>query len=213
MTQPNRPHQQRFVHSERIGLTEVEHAASCNTRCLREGDTTVHTGFVLPFLLLGLFVVGTVFVLVLLYWKHPTDYGFPSCPTRTVLHLYCPGCGSMRAVHFFLNGNIKESLRYNPLVILFLPVILVLLIRFWYETFTKRSLLLPYERLFNYFLLIVILLFCVARNVPLSSFDLLRPPSRPVIVPQYNDLGPVSIRSDTTARPFVPSIERVVKTE
>lgn len=42
------------------------------------------------------------------------------CSFRDRFHLYCPGCGGTRAFEALLKLHIKESLHYNPLVILLL---------------------------------------------------------------------------------------------
>lgn len=123
------------------------------------------------------FFLGSLIVVFLLYWKHPTDYGvIPSCPTRTFLGIYCPGCGFMRATHFLLNGHFVESLRYNPLVIPLIPIIFVLLIRSFWESWTQRYFPLPCEISMSIMIFIVFVAMFILRNIPLEIFDCLRPP-------------------------------------
>lgn len=40
------------------------------------------------------------------------------CPWHDILKIYCPTCGMTRAVYSLLNGNIPESLRYNPFLLI-----------------------------------------------------------------------------------------------
>lgn len=51
------------------------------------------------------------------------------CYFRTHFHIYCPGCGGSRAVIALLQGDIIQSLWYNPITLLFLlDVVLMTLI-------------------------------------------------------------------------------------
>lgn len=126
-------------------------------------------------MLLGGLAAGVV-CLALLFWKHPSNYGVPSCPTRAYLGIYCPGCGSMRATHYLLNGRFGDSLRNNPLVLPLLPLVFLLLVRFVTEMRTGRSWPLPGERYLGITLLVVFAFLFVARNIPWEGFDILRPP-------------------------------------
>ncbi len=60
--------------------------------------------------------------LILLYRQYnPDNYGwFPRCPSKSLLGLDCAGCGSQRALHQLLNGNIKAAFQENLLIIPFL---------------------------------------------------------------------------------------------
>ena len=40
------------------------------------------------------------------------------CPVYELTGLYCPGCGSGRAVYSALHGRFAESFRYNPVLYL-----------------------------------------------------------------------------------------------
>src|SRR5690554_8210264 len=35
---------------------------------------------------------------------------------------YCPGCGSQRAIHLLLHGDIIGAFRFNPLMVLTIPI-------------------------------------------------------------------------------------------
>lgn len=59
--------------------------------------------------------------LIILYGLFdPAKGGFPACPVRTLTGWLCPGCGSQRAIHQLLHGNLAVSFHYNPL---FLPAL------------------------------------------------------------------------------------------
>ena len=51
------------------------------------------------------------------------------CPFYRLTGLYCPGCGSGRAVRALLAGELWESFRYHPLLWLLGPPAIVCVIR------------------------------------------------------------------------------------
>ncbi len=53
---------------------------------------------------------------------------YPKCPFFLLTGLECPGCGSQRAVHSILNGDIAGALHYNILVVIAIPYILIFFI-------------------------------------------------------------------------------------
>ena len=45
-----------------------------------------------------------------LYWFEPGKTGFfPSCPFRALTGFNCPGCGTTRALHQLLHGNVVAA--------------------------------------------------------------------------------------------------------
>src|SRR6266513_4699752 len=59
---------------------------------------------------------------VILFFFSPSQYPFyPRCPLHAMTGLHCPGCGSLRAVHSLLHGDIGAALHFNALLILSLP--------------------------------------------------------------------------------------------
>ena len=110
-------------------------------------------------------LAGGAFVLYQYYrdWQR----FFPPCPVFKLLHWYCPGCGSTRAAYRILHGDIAGSFRYNP--ILLPTLIFAALLFFLPEQIQKPKIIRVY------FLLLVI--FCVLRNLPWHPFTLLAPPA------------------------------------
>jgi hypothetical protein len=49
---------------------------------------------------------------------------FPKCPSLWLTGWKCPGCGSQRALHSLLHGNVPEALQFNSLFVLSLPYVL-----------------------------------------------------------------------------------------
>ena len=63
----------------------------------------------------------------LLYAFEPgTDLHFLACPTFTLTGLYCPGCGSTRAVHHLLHGRWGQAFSANALLLVGVPAIALL---------------------------------------------------------------------------------------
>lgn len=73
------------------------------------------------YILLG---IGAIAVLALLCFFDPsTSAIFPPCPTNALTSLYCPGCGTLRAMHALLHGDVKEALSQNILAVIFIPIL------------------------------------------------------------------------------------------
>ncbi|MDR1492787.1 MAG: DUF2752 domain-containing protein [Planctomycetaceae bacterium] len=128
-------------------------------------------------LLAGGIAIVLLFCGVLAY-RHPSDYGFPACPFHTVTGLYCPGCGSLRATHFLLNGCFLHSIRCNPLVSLMSPLIIFSATRWFCTAFLQIRVPFPYQNAIYWTILVVIILFFIARNLPFEFLEILRPPTR-----------------------------------
>lgn len=75
-----------------------------------------------PTVLLG---AGALVAAVVLARFDPNAAGsvLPPCPFHALTGLYCPGCGSTRALHALLGGDIGQAMAMNPLLVLLLPVL------------------------------------------------------------------------------------------
>ena len=104
-------------------------------------------------------------VLILLYVKGPEWIWFPPCIFHFITHLYCPGCGSTRAVYRLLHGDVAGSLSANilliPSVLLFLAVI-------------RKGIAMIKPREY-YGIMGVYLFYLIARNIPLEPLSYLAP--------------------------------------
>ena len=125
-------------------------------------------------LLAAIFVAA--FVVMLRVFDPATSGVFPPCPVHYLTGWYCPGCGSLRALHQLLMGNVREAWAMNPLTLIFLP--------FLSYGFASRALAeIRGQGLPQMFLPAVwiralcaaIILFGIVRNLPLHPFDLLAP--------------------------------------
>lgn len=113
----------------------------------------------------------------LLYVFSPSESGlFPPCPFHALTGWYCPGCGSLRALHQLLHGDILAAMHLNPLMVLSLPFVAYGLAAEMLKT--CLGIRLPGVRLRAYWIwaiFAVIVLYGIARNIPYSPFILLAP--------------------------------------
>jgi len=69
-------------------------------------------------------VIGVCFLFIGVYaFFDPENIFFPKCPFLWATGLECPGCGSQRALHSLLHGDVAAAFGYNQLMVLMLPYI------------------------------------------------------------------------------------------
>lgn len=107
-----------------------------------------------------------------------SEIPFPPCPSRAILGVYCPGCGSQRAFHQILHGHWADAMKFNPVMVLMLPLAAVLVVKwilFYFFGILWRVRLLE-NNAFLYALLCLFILYMILRNVHIPELDWLRPP-------------------------------------
>ena len=64
---------------------------------------------------------------------------FPKCSFYLLTGWQCPSCGSQRAVHALLHGEVGQALRYNPFMLVSIPYAVgVVLSTMWASLWAKR---------------------------------------------------------------------------
>jgi hypothetical protein len=118
-----------------------------------------------------------VFGAAMLRMFDPATSGvFPPCPVRYLTGWYCPGCGSLRAIHQLLEGNLRVAWAMNPLTLILLPFLAYGLVSHALYEFRGRGLPQPFlQAAWIRALCAAILLFGIMRNLPLRPFSLLAP--------------------------------------
>jgi hypothetical protein len=121
-------------------------------------------------LLAGLVLSGMLFFL-----NPATTWFFPPCFFHKLTGLYCPGCGSTRALHCLLHGELREALHYNALFVLIFPLLGIV---YLVSIIHRRSSTTTSGRQWCWLALLVtlIVLFGVVRNIRRVPFSLLAPP-------------------------------------
>ena len=108
----------------------------------------------------------------------PHGQGFyPRCPLYEATGVLCPGCGATRAVSALFSGHVATALRDNVLLVVALPLLALVWAR-WCAGRTGRP--TPLARLrwppaMHIAVPVVLVLYAVARNIPVRPFTLLAP--------------------------------------
>jgi len=126
--------------------------------------------------LAAVLLLGTAAIILLRVFDPATSGIFPPCPIRYLTGLYCPGCGSLRAMHALLHGELAQAWAMNPLMIVMLPFVTYGLVSAALLELRGNGLpeiMLPAKWIRAFCVLVV--LYAVARNLPLYPFDLLAP--------------------------------------
>ena len=96
----------------------------------------------------------------------------PDCAFYRLTGLYCPGCGSGRAVAALLHGRFLDAFRWNPLLFLLgIPAAAVFLheyLRYVFPRLRFRPIVVPYPVAVGSVVLIAA--YWILRNIPALSF-------------------------------------------
>jgi hypothetical protein len=124
-------------------------------------------------------IFATLTVLALLYFFGDARKAafFPRCPFHYFTGLFCPGCGSQRAISAMLHSDFSQAARYNLLLVSSIPILFysagVTLLNATRGKQLSRSLI--YSPQFVKVYLVIVIVFFIARNIPYYPFDLLAP--------------------------------------
>lgn len=127
-------------------------------------------------LLAALCAAAAVAVVLLSVFDPATSGIFPPCPVRYLTGWYCPGCGSLRAIHQLLHGNLRAAWAMNPLTLVLLPFVAYGLVSSALLELRGQGLPEPFLRAaWIRALCAAIILFGIVRNLPTHPFDWLAP--------------------------------------
>jgi len=100
----------------------------------------------------------------------PNESGhYPTCPFLALTGHWCPGCGSLRALHALAHGDVLGAVGRNVLLVASLPLLAWLWLR-WVRrswTGTPRPALAPPVLIWAG--LVLVLAFAVLRNLPIGA--------------------------------------------
>jgi hypothetical protein len=101
---------------------------------------------------------------------------YPQCPLHWLWGLHCPGCGSLRATHKLLHGEIGRAIRLNALWTCAVPALGAWCVLRVASRGLRRPILAhPASAGWIYALLAVIVAFGVLRNLPWYPWSFLAP--------------------------------------
>src|SRR5690606_18449880 len=130
--------------------------------------------------------------IAMVHFVDPNEPGhYPSCPWLVLTGTWCPGCGTMRAVHALSNLDVIGALELNVLLAPMVPYLLYRFINWLHRSFRPRTGPPPpwtrRRRILNavwlWSLLVGIIAFWILRNTPIGLF--LAPGGVPAVSPMY----------------------------
>jgi len=82
--------------------------------------------------------IVVLIIFVIIYKTYNPVYVdlFPKCPFLTLTGYKCPGCGSQRAIHYLLNFDVINASKYNILLVISIPY---LILGYYFEIFKPTS--------------------------------------------------------------------------
>jgi hypothetical protein len=115
-----------------------------------------------PAAVLGLAVAATAYLAAV----DPNQPGhYPTCPFLAVTGYYCPGCGSLRAVHDLAHGDVAGAVARNPLTVLAVPLLVTLWVLWARRRVTGRGRTWAAPAWSIWAMLVGVLLFWLLRNL------------------------------------------------
>jgi hypothetical protein len=125
----------------------------------------------------GLVWLAVASISAVLFFRDPhTSSLFPPCPFRAVTGYHCAGCGSLRALHRLMHGDVWSALRLNPLMVISLPLMAFALVSTkWRHLQPAWIGRLTSKPIWPKSILTVLLLYWALRNLPFAPFSWLAP--------------------------------------
>jgi hypothetical protein len=115
-------------------------------------------------------------VVVLFIFEPAQSSIYAPCLFHKLTGLYCPGCGSTRALHQLLHGHFIKAMSFNSLTVLVLPFLIYAFLSYGLTAIKNCQLPRIFVRpIFVWTLVAVIIIFGVLRNVPIYPFRMLAP--------------------------------------
>ncbi|MCM1356092.1 MAG: DUF2752 domain-containing protein [Staphylococcus sp.] len=114
-------------------------------------------------IVLGVLLVAGLLSLYLL--AEPSSGLYPRCMFKELTGLSCPGCGSQRALHAVIHGDLRGAFSYNALLILEIPLLALLVISSLFSDRMPRLKRFLGERVFILLILATIIIWTIVRNI------------------------------------------------
>jgi hypothetical protein len=104
-----------------------------------------------------------------------TPHGpLPVCPTKALLGIDCPGCGSLRMLYSLMHGNLVAAARFNALGLAALVLLVWAYLAWTYGRVTGRRIRSwQHQRWSAVVTLSLVVAWFVVRNIPFAPFNAL----------------------------------------
>jgi len=113
---------------------------------------------------------------IVLFCFDPRQYHFyPVCFFHQTTGLLCPGCGTLRGLHQLLHGHLAAAFRFNPMLVVSLPFLFWFGGRYGLRNAKNQPASLGVRPVWLWLMLGAVLVVSVVRNLPGTSFAMLRP--------------------------------------
>jgi hypothetical protein len=118
----------------------------------------------------------TAAVGLVLFCFDPRQYHFyPVCLFHQATGLLCPGCGALRATHQLLHGHLEAAFRFNPMLVVSLPLLLWFGAKYALQQARNQPVTIGVRSLWLWLALGAVLAVSILRNLPGAPFAVLRP--------------------------------------
>ena len=115
-----------------------------------------------------IYIIIISIVLILYYFQ---IINIP-CLFREITHFYCPGCGISRALRSLIHLDLYQAFRYNNLIIILLPIIIIYYLEKILNYFNIKNLNITkfMNNTFWIILLVIVISYGILRNIPMFSY-------------------------------------------
>lgn len=125
----------------------------------------------------GAVVAGCVGVGAVIWAGDPTTPGgwLPTCPTKLLFGLVCPGCGAQRMLYSLMHGDLPAALGWNAVGVVAVLLLAWAFVAWCARLWTGRR--IPHwdgHRWTATVVLVVVVAWFVVRNLPFAPFTALR---------------------------------------
>ena len=111
-------------------------------------------------------IAGVLLFSIIYYALDPSSTAlFPRCTFLEYTGYKCPGCGSQRAIHALLHGDVATAFRYNALLLIAVPWIALCLFAETRRTRNPRLYARLNPQMLIWLFLVVMILWWLLRNV------------------------------------------------
>jgi antibiotic biosynthesis monooxygenase (ABM) superfamily enzyme len=113
---------------------------------------------------------GALAAAALVHVVDPNDSGnYPTCPFLALTGRFCPGCGSLRALHALTNGDIGTAVGLNVLTVVAVPLLAYLWLRWTARRARRVERTSLADPRWLTALAVLVVLFWIVRNLPFGA--------------------------------------------